>query len=159
VPALRVWSDAFEDGGTLPPAHTLRGGNTSPQLSWRGAPAGTRSYAVTCFDPDAPGAGFWHWAVLGIPPEVTDLPAGAGDQGGAGLPEGAFHVRNDFGREDYGGAAPPRGDAPHRYVFAVQALDTAHLRLPRSAGPGDALSAAAPHTLARGEVVARYRTP
>lgn len=159
VPSFQVASDAFEDGGNLPLAHTLRGGNTSPQLSWSGAPDGTRSYAVTCFDPDAPGAGFWHWAVLGIPPQVTDLPADAGAPGGAGLPEGAVHLTNDFGRQDYGGAAPPRGDGPHRYAFAVHALDTDDLRLPGTVRPGDALSAAVPHTVARGVVVARYRTP
>ncbi|HEY7723256.1 MAG TPA: YbhB/YbcL family Raf kinase inhibitor-like protein [Pedococcus sp.] len=159
VPSFHVSSAAFEDGGTLPPAHTLRGGNTSPPLSWSGAPGGTRGYAVTCFDPDAPGAGFWHWAVFGISPDVTDLPVDAGARGGAGLPEGAFHLSNDFGRPDYGGAAPPRGHGPHRYVFAVHALDTADLRLPGSADPRDALSAAVPHTLARGVVVALYRTP
>ena len=139
-------------------AHTLRGGNTSPRLSWSGAPDGTRATPSPA-STRTRLARAWHWAVLGIPPQVTDLPADAGAPGRAGLPEGAVHLTNDFGRQDHGGAAPPRGDGPHRYAFAVHALDTGDLRLPGTACPGDALSAAVPHTIARGVVVALYRTP
>jgi Raf kinase inhibitor-like YbhB/YbcL family protein len=89
---------------------------------------------VTCFDPDAPtGCGFWHWVLVGLPPSVTKLPRGAG--AGSGLPTGAFHVRNDFGERNYDGGSPPKGDRPHRYVFAVHALDVQKLDVTEDTTP------------------------
>src|SRR5690349_12437302 len=101
------------------------GKNISPALSWSGAPAGTQSYALTVYDPDAPtGSGWWHWVVINIPPNVTELPANAGAEGGANLPKGASNVRIDYGVAAWGGVCPPEGDKPHRYIFTVHALKT-----------------------------------
>ena len=161
VPTLTVLSELFGEGATLPDAQVFddwgfTGGNTSPQLSWSGAPEGTQGYAVTCFDPDAPTpSGFWHWLVLGLPADVTSLAVGAG-AGDDSLPAGAFHVRNDYGTRAYGGAAPPQGDRPHRYLFAVHALDTDDLGLDGSVSPAVAAFTIGGHLLARGVLTATY---
>jgi Raf kinase inhibitor-like YbhB/YbcL family protein len=104
-----------------------KGGNHSPQISWRGAPANTRSFAVTIFDPDAPGRGWWHWAVADIPARVVSLPENA-SASGALKKLGAIEARNDFGGDGYGGPCPPPGK-PHRYVVTVYALRVDKLAL------------------------------
>ena len=128
---MNVTSTSFKDGDYLGHDHVLSteygfgcdGGNKSPQLAWSGAPQGTRSFAVTCFDPDAPtGSGFWHWVVVNIPPNVTALSLDAGNPASATLPKGALQVRTDFGKPGYGGPCPPQGDHPHRYLFTVFAV-------------------------------------
>lgn len=128
--AFSVSSNSFKDGDYLDKDFVLSadfgfgcaGGNTSPHLTWSGAPEGTKSFAVTCYDPDAPtGSGFWHWVVVNIPADATELAAGAGSAGGS-LPKGALMTRTDFGKPGYGGPCPPEGDHPHRYLFTVFAV-------------------------------------
>ena len=103
------------------------GANLSPQLSWDGAPAGTRSYAITVYDPDAPtGSGWWHWLTFNLPASVTSLAAGAS---GTAMPAGSIESRTDYGVAGFGGACPPQGDKAHRYQFTVFALDTDKLDL------------------------------
>ena len=110
------------------------GKNISPALSWHGAPAGTKSFAVTVYDPDAPtGSGWWHWVVYNIPAGTTQLAEGAGAADGKGLPAGSAMGRTDFGSAAFGGACPPAGDKPHRYVFTVYALKTDKLDIPADA--------------------------
>ena len=105
------------------------GENLSPELEWRGAPAGTKSFAVTIYDPDAPtGSGWWHWTLFNLPPSVSQLAEGA-SLNSAKLPQGAVEGMNDFGKPGYGGPCPPAGDKPHRYVMTVYALKVARLDL------------------------------
>ena len=130
LPSFHLESASITDGQPLamPQVSGIMGAggeDVSPQLSWSGFPDGTRSFAVTVYDPDAPTAsGFWHWAVANIPASVTDLPGGAGAQDGGSLPEGALQLRNDGGFAGYVGAAPPSGHGPHRYFVVVHAVDT-----------------------------------
>ena len=124
---MRVYSHNFNDGEKMPERHVFngmgyQGDNISPHLAWDEVPEGTKSFVVTCYDPDAPtGSGWWHWVVANIPADVTALPQGAGS-GQAELPEAAIQTRTDFGQAGYGGAAPPQGES-HRYIFTVHALD------------------------------------
>ncbi|MDP9848461.1 YbhB/YbcL family Raf kinase inhibitor-like protein [Streptosporangium lutulentum] len=159
VPALTVESDDVRDGEVLAKDHVFDdwgsdGQNVSPHLRWSGAPEGTLSYAVTCFDPDAPtGSGFWHWLLFDIPADVTELPSGAGvDDGGPGV-----HGRNDYSINAYGGAAPPPG-FPHRYIFAVHALDVEKLGVDRDTPPAVIGFNITAHTLARGYIAPVYET-
>lgn len=135
----------------------MTGSNSSPQLAWRGFPAATKSFAVTLFDPDAPtGSGFWHWLLIDVRVGVVELARGAGARGDGGLPAGAFHVRNDFGEKAYGGPAPPKGDRPHRYFFAVHALDVEKLGVENSVTAAVAGFNLMFHTLARGLLAPIY---
>lgn len=138
VPSFSLTSADVTDGQPLKAAQygaDAGGGDVSPQLSWSGAPEGTKSYAVTVYDPDAPtGSGFWHWAVANIPATVTSLESGAGSEGGA-LPEGATPVLNEMRMPHFIGATPPQGTGVHRYFVVVHAVDTDRLELDENATP------------------------
>lgn len=160
VPAFTITSTDVAEGQTLPKAQVsgimgAGGQDISPQLSWSGFPEDTHSFAVTCFDPDAPTAsGFWHWAVANIPVSVTELAAGAGE--GSEPCEGAVTLRNDAGSHRYIGAGPPPGHGPHRYMFVVHAVDVPRLEVDESASPAFLGFNLFSHTLARAAIVPVY---
>ena len=134
-PSFAVTSHDVTDGQPLKGDQVAAEGNSSPQLAWSGAPEGTRSFVVTCFDPDAPTpSGFWHWALVDVPADVTSLAAGAG-AGDAGLPGAAFMLKNDGGGPAFMGAAPPPNDQPHRYFFVVHAVGEETLGIDADASP------------------------
>ena len=130
------------------------GQNMSPALSWSGAPAGTKSFAVTVFDPDAPtGRGWWHWVVYDIPASLRALPQDAGAGSGQNLPHGARQTANDFGGPGYGGPCPPPG-SPHRYVFTLYALDAASIDV--GSEPAEVAAGLKPHALAEASFTVSY---
>lgn len=163
VPSFTVTSTDVKDGQEIPLPQTgamlgLGGKDMSPQLSWSGFPAGTKSFVVTMFDPDVKApSGFWHWVVVGIPATVTSLNTGAGTASGAGLPAGAFQLRNDVGMAQYQGAAPPKGDGQHRYFIAVNALDTDSLGVDKNASPAYLNAVMTAHTIGRALIVPWYQ--
>jgi Raf kinase inhibitor-like YbhB/YbcL family protein len=146
---LRVTSSSFSEDGKIPLSYVFKGcggQNVSPQLSWTGAPQGTKSYAITCFDPDAPtGSGYWHWLAFDIPASVNSLNEGAGNQS----PAGGKSATNDYGFASYGGPCPPKGDGDHHYIFTVYALDVDKID-----GATDKTSGASLVFMMRGHVLA-----
>lgn len=166
VPSFSVTSSDIANGAPIDKQFVADanfgsdGDNVSPQLEWSGFPEETQSFAVTCFDPDAPtGSGFWHWVLFDIPASVTSLDTGTASGVLPGLPAGAIHARNDAGHALYTGPFPPAGHGPHRYIFAVHALGVASLGVDGSAPPavvGFNLSA---NVLARGVLSATYEVP
>jgi len=144
---FKISSPAFADGADIPVRHTCDGEDISPRLTWRGAPRGTRSFALIMDDPDAPRGTFTHWVVWDLPGDLNELGEGstAGAQG-----------RNSFGRQGYGGPCPPRGDDPHRYRFTLHALNVPKVGLSKSTR--DELAAAIDtHVLGTALLVGRYQ--
>jgi len=133
---LRLESPKIRPGSMLTEAQVFNGfgcsgKNVSPALKWSGAPKDTKSFAITVYDPDAPtGSGWWHWVVYNIPASAHELSEGAGTADGKGLPAGSLQGKTDFGTPGFGGACPPQGDKPHRYIFTVYALKTDKLDVP-----------------------------
>ena len=133
------------------------GKNISPRLEWKNAPAGTKSFAVTVYDPDAPtGSGWWHWLIFNIPADVQGLQAGAGDPAGKRAPAGSVQSRTDYGKTGYGGACPPKGDRPHRYIFTVYALGVEKLDLAPDTPPAMVGFFLNHNALARASLMAYY---
>lgn len=137
--AFRIELPTIKPNSTLSNAQVFNGfgcsgQNISPAVKWSGAPSGTKSFALTVYDPDAPtGSGWWHWLVYDIPASSTGLPEHAGDADGKQLPAGAVQGRTDFGTTGFGGACPPPGDKPHHYVFTVYALKLDKIDVPAGA--------------------------
>ncbi|MDQ2623661.1 MAG: YbhB/YbcL family Raf kinase inhibitor-like protein [Actinomycetota bacterium] len=157
VESFTLSSVDVRGGERLDVRFTTDGENVSPALHWEGFPAQTRSFVVSCFDPDAPTpAGYWHWTVANLPASTTSLPRGAGSADGSLLPPGAFQSRSDGGAVGWEGAGPPEGDRPHRYVFAVHALDVETLPLDADASATVVAFNALFCTLARATLVATY---
>lgn len=144
------------DGSRLPQRTSFNGfgctgQNLAPAVHWQGAPANTRSFVLTVYDPDAPtGSGWWHWVVINLPATTHELPAGGN------LPTGAHAVRNDYGQAAWGGPCPPVGDAPHHYVFTVYALDVPALDIPADASAALAGFAMHGHVLGKAQSVLTF---
>jgi len=134
------------------------GKNISPELSWSNAPKGTKSFAVTMYDPDAPtGSGWWHWLVFNIDVKTTTLKKGAGDPKSKIAPKGAIQSVTDYKSNGFGGACPPVGHGAHQYIFTVYALDTDKIALDESANPALVGYMINSHTLAKSSLIAYYR--
>jgi len=157
VPSFTLKSTDIAHGELLPAQHragSAGGSDVSPQLSWSGFPSATKSFAITCYDPDAPtGSGFWHWAVYNVPTSVTSIETGAGSAGGA-LPPRSLMLKNELRRREYAGAEPPEATGEHRYVFAVHAVDVDHLDLDPESTPAVLGFNLHFHTVARALLVA-----
>jgi hypothetical protein len=157
VGSLEVTSDTFADGETVPNSmvhSSLGGGNTSPHLSWSAGPPGTKSYAITLYDPHAPTTvGWWHWLLFDIDPTILSLDEGAGTVGKH--PAGSVHGFTDFGAPGYGGMAPPPGDPPHHYQINVYALDK-KLGLNEAATGAYVMFALRDSVLAHGKITGHY---
>ncbi len=133
------------------------GKNISPSLKWTDAPKGTKSFALTVYDPDAPtGSGWWHWIIFNIPANVTELKTGAGNPQKNIAPVGSVQSMTDFGKPGFGGPCPPVGDKPHRYIFTIYALDIPKLDLDEKAGAKLVRDILNQHTVAKASIISYY---
>ena len=143
---MKLTSQDFRDGGMMDLKFTCDGEEGAPQLEWNEGPAGSQSFALRCFDPDAPGKGWLHWLVVNIPADYHEIPRGGM------LPPTALPLENDFGKTDYGGPCPPSG--VHRYEFILYALNTVELE---DITPKNFITKVKPHTLATATLTGRYQ--
>lgn len=150
---MQLNSSAFRDGDTIPRRYTCDGDNISPPLSWTGAPKGTKSFAVLCEDPDAPGRTWHHWAIYDIPHDQHGLPERVGRSDGA---DGSHQARNDFHKAGYDGPCPPPGHGPHRYRFRLVALSVEHLPLQKGSSYTAVATDVKNHALATAELTGVY---
>ncbi len=148
--ALKIFSNAFSEGGWIPALHSCTGADVSPSLEWSGEPADTRSFALVVEDPDAPSGVWTHWVMYDIAPKVHNLAQGykPGNLGLSGT--------NDFGKQGYGGPCPPKGHGPHRYFFRLYALNVQTLELPAGAKVAELRKAMKGHVLAEAEYMGRF---
>lgn len=159
--AFTVDSPDIPRFGVIPPhfehsAMGCQGKNLSPELRWRGAPEGTRSFAVTVIDLDANGRrGAWHWIVINLPAHATTLPRGVGSSGSARLPGAARQALNDFGVSGWTGVCPPRDDPPHRYLFTVHAIAVDHIEAAVDEAPSVLISRIGARSVAKTSLIAR----
>jgi len=158
---FRLISAAWHEGGSVPQENLFngsgcRGANVSPEFHWSGAPSGTRSFAITIFDPDAPtGAGWWHWVIFNIPETASGLPAGAGNKGSKALPPGSVQCQNDYGEPGYGGPCPPAGTI-HRYLVRLYALNVKKLALGSDTPPAKLAALIEEHSIGVAQLTAKY---
>ncbi|WP_036264644.1 YbhB/YbcL family Raf kinase inhibitor-like protein [Methylocapsa aurea] len=150
---MRLSSSAFSDGGPIPRRFTCDGEDLSPPLSWSDPPTGTRSFALLCDDPDAPGGTFHHWAVYDIAVDRTELAQGSDRHADA---QGFKRAANDFNRLGYGGPCPPQRHGPHRYQFCLLALSVDHLPLRKGSSCREVEREARKHALAEAGLVGTY---
>jgi Raf kinase inhibitor-like YbhB/YbcL family protein len=165
VAQFQLTSPDFSEGGSLPTVARsgimgAGGEDRSPALNWEGAPEGTKSFAVTVYDPDAPtGSGFWHWAAYNIPASVTSLAADAGNPDAKLLPSGTITLNNEVGMDRFLGAAPPAGHGTHRYFFTVSALDVESLDLQPGTTPAVLGFTMLGHIIGRAQLMGTTETP
>ena len=152
--AMKLTSPVFADSQPIEPKFTCDGEDVSPALAWSNAPAGIRSFALICDDPDAPAGDWVHWVIYGIPATAAGLPEQVATV--ERLPNGAQQGMNDFGQLGYGGPCPPPGK-PHRYFFKLYALDVATLPLRPHPRKGDLLQAMQGHILAEARLIGTYQ--
>jgi Raf kinase inhibitor-like YbhB/YbcL family protein len=137
--SLTLSSQDIAQGEFMPKAQEFNGfgcsgGDLSPHLKWTNPPEGTKSFAITAYDPDAPtGSGWWHWQIINIPVTITEIPTGAGNTKTNNAPIGSRQIKNDYGSQGFGGACPPQGHGVHHYRFTIHALSVEKIDLPDDA--------------------------
>jgi Raf kinase inhibitor-like YbhB/YbcL family protein len=158
---FRLVSPQWHEGGTVPQENVLNGSgcsgaNVSPEFHWSGAPAGSKSFAITILDPDAPArGGWWHWVAFNIPGTISGLSAGAGNKGSKALPAGSAQSQNDYGEPGYGGPCPPAGTT-HRYVVRVYALNVEKLSLGADTPPAKLAKLIEEHSIGVAQLTVRF---
>lgn len=162
---MKITSTAFDEGTAIPDRYTGTAQDISPPLAWSDVPAGTRSFALICDDPDAPSRakprpeGPWvHWVIYNIPAVETELPEGVPRFAEPTEPAGARQGKNDFSSDNVGyrGPMPPVGSGPHRYFFKIYALDRELDMAPQDADKSTLLAAMQDHILGEGQLIGTF---